>query len=186
MASAVLSEAHLAKLAEHGEERSAEIGDVLFTVGDAEYPFIAIRDGGVALMDQTGKELVRHRAFGFVGELNLLTGQSSFLTAVVTEPLRYVAVDRLALRALLFEDSTLADLLLPAFMRRRELLQRQADIGLEITGPRSSSSTRSVVDYVRRARFPARSVGKPARHGGSRIISASRPASAAASSPAAP
>ena len=55
--------------------------------------------------------------------MNLLTGQTVFLTAVVTEPMRYIAVDREVLRQLLFEDGALSDLLLPAFVERRECLQ---------------------------------------------------------------
>ena len=34
----MLSEGQLALLAEHGEERRAEVGDVLFRVGDRRYP----------------------------------------------------------------------------------------------------------------------------------------------------
>ena len=71
--------------------------------------------------------------------MNLLTGQTVFLTAVVTQPLRYVAVDREALRALLYEDSSLADLLLSTFVSRREVLQQHEGIGIEIVGPRDSA-----------------------------------------------
>src|SRR5207302_332912 len=85
-----------AALAAAGEERTARVGDVLFQVGDATYPFIAIREGEVAILDAAGKEIVRHGASSFLGELNLLSGQTVFLTAVVTKPLRYVAVDRRA------------------------------------------------------------------------------------------
>ena len=58
--------------------------------------------------------------------MNLLSGQTVFLTAVVTEPMRYIAVDREVLRQLLFEDGSLSDLLLSAFIERRELLQQRA------------------------------------------------------------
>src|SRR2546430_2507976 len=122
-------------LAEHGEERTAEVGEVLFKVGDETYPFIAIREGEAAILDSTGHEIVRHGASGFLGEMNLLSGQTVFLTAVVTEPMRYVAVDRETLRALLFEDGALSDLLLSAFVQRRELLQQVDGVGLEIIGP---------------------------------------------------
>jgi hypothetical protein len=44
--------------------------------------------------------------------LTLLSGQTVFLTAAVTEPMRYIAVDREVLRRLLFEDGSLSDLLL--------------------------------------------------------------------------
>ena len=97
---------------------------MLFRVGDATYPFIAIREGEVAILDAAGNEIVRHGASSFLGELNLLSGQTVFLTAVVTQPLRYIAVERDALRALLFDDGPLSDLVLSTFIARREALQR--------------------------------------------------------------
>ena len=105
--SPTLSASQLATLAELGEERTAGVGDVLYRVGDQRYPFIAILEGEVAILDAAGNEIVRHGPSGFLGELNLLSGQTVFVTAVVTEPLRYIAVDRDVLRALLFEDGPL-------------------------------------------------------------------------------
>ena len=78
---------------------------VLVSACGRRYPLIAIIEGEVAILDAAGKEIVRHPASGFLGEMNLLTGQTVFLTAVVTRPLRYIAVDRDALRALLFDVS---------------------------------------------------------------------------------
>jgi thioredoxin reductase (NADPH) len=148
-----LSASQLATLAAVGDERTAAVGDVLFRVGDAIYPFIAIREGEVAILDAAGNEIVRHGASSFLGELNLLSGQTVFLTAVVTKPLRYVAVDRDALRALLFDDGPLSDLVLSTFIARREALQRVEGIGLEIVGPRSSE-TMQMLDFARANRLP--------------------------------
>src|SRR5579872_7478207 len=149
-----LSASQLATLAAAGEERTAAVGDVLFRVGDAVYPFIAIREGEVAILDAFGKEIVRHGASSFLGELNLLSGQTVFLTAVVTKPLRYVAVDRDVLRALLFDDGPLSDLVLSTFISRREALQRVEGIGLELIGPRSSEATMQLLEFVRANRLP--------------------------------
>jgi thioredoxin reductase (NADPH) len=132
----------------------ARVGDVLFQVGDSTYPFIAIREGEVAILDAVGNEIIRHADSGFLGELNLLSGQTVFLTAVVTQPLRYIAVDRDALRALLFEDGPLSDLVLSTFITRREALQRVEGIGLEIIGPRSSPATMRLIDFARANRLP--------------------------------
>ena len=144
-----LSPSQLATLAEVGEERTARVGDVLFRVGDRSYPFIAIVEGEVAVLDDAGNEIVRHGRSGFLGELNLLSGQTVFLTAIVTQPLRYIAVDREALRPLLFEDGPLSNLLLSAFIARREALQTLQGIGLEIIGPHSSDATMRMVDFAR-------------------------------------
>src|SRR6267154_2466323 len=137
----MLSASQLATLAQLGEERTADVGDVLFRVGDRRYPFIAIIEGEVAILDAAGNEIVRHGPSGFLGELNLLSGQSVFVTAVVTQPLHYVAVDRGVLRSLLYEDGPLGDLVLSAFIERREGLQQVHGLGLEIVGPHSSKAT---------------------------------------------
>jgi thioredoxin reductase (NADPH) len=141
-------------LAELGEQRTAEVGETLFQIGDESYPFVAIIDGEVTVTGAAGQEIVRHGASGFLGEMNLLSGQTVFLTAVVTEPTRYIAVDREKLRRLLFEDGSLSDLLLSAFVERRELLQQRQGIGIEIVGPRESGETRSLVEFARRTRLP--------------------------------
>ncbi|MFN2628420.1 MAG: hypothetical protein ABR569_07270 [Gaiellaceae bacterium] len=64
--------AQLTTLARLSEERTAAVGDVLFRVGDRRYPFNAILEGEVAILDGAGHEIVRHRTSGFLGEMNLL------------------------------------------------------------------------------------------------------------------
>jgi thioredoxin reductase (NADPH) len=150
----MLSASQLATLAQLGEERTAGVGDVLFRVGDRRYPFIAIIEGEVAILDAAGNEIVRHGRSGFLGEMNLLSGQTVFLTAVVTQPLRYIAVDRDALRPVLFEDGLLSDLLLSTFIARREALQQVQGVGLEVIGPHSSEATMRMVEFARSNRLP--------------------------------
>jgi thioredoxin reductase (NADPH) len=141
-------------LAAIGEERSARQGDVLYRVGDRRYPFVAILEGEAAILDGAGTEIVRHGPSSFLGELNLLSGQTVFVTAVATTPLRYLAVDRAQLRPLLFEDGPLSDLLLTTFIARREALETVAGIGFEIFGPRSSEATMRMVQFARANALP--------------------------------
>ena len=152
--SPTLSPSQLTTLADIGETRTAKAGEELYRVGDARYPFIAIIEGEVAILDAAGREIVRHGPSGFLGEVNLLSGQTVFLTAKVVSDARYVAVDRDALRTLLYEDGPLSDLVLSAFIARREGLQRVHGIGLEIIGPHSSAATMRVVELARSNRLP--------------------------------
>src|SRR5437868_7645311 len=145
--SPILSRSQLATLAGLGEERTAGVGDVLYRVGDGIYPFIAILEGEVGILDAAGHEIVRHGPSGFLGELNLLSGQAVFVTAVVTQPLRYTAVDRDVMREVFFEDGPLSDLILSAFIARREALQTVAGLGVEIVGPHASEATMRMLDY---------------------------------------
>jgi thioredoxin reductase (NADPH) len=152
--SPTLSTAQLAMLAGKGEQRIADSGDVLYTVGDAAYPFMAVLEGEVAILDADGNEILRIGAGKFLGELNLLSGQAVFVTAVATEPLRYIAVDRDVLRALLFDEGPFSDIVLSTFIARREGLQQVAGLGLEVVGPRSSAGTMEMLDYARGNHLP--------------------------------
>jgi thioredoxin reductase (NADPH) len=149
-----LTDEQLELLRAHGEERTAEVGDVLYRVGDRTYPFIAILAGEAAILDPQGDEFVRHGPHGFLGELNLFSGQTVYVTAVVTQRMRYIAVDRDELRRLLFDDEQLSDVVTSAIVRRRDALEQRDGLGVEIFGPRSSEATRSMVEFVRRNRLP--------------------------------
>lgn len=150
----MLSQSQLASLAKVGEERTADVGDVLYGIGDQSYPFIAILDGEVAILDGDGDEIVRHSTSAFLGELNLLSGQTVFVTAVVTQALRYIAVDREVLRSLLYEDESFAELVLSTFISRREALQQVQGLGVEIIGPHSSNATVRMLEFARSNRLP--------------------------------
>jgi thioredoxin reductase (NADPH) len=150
----VLSPEQFAALRARGEERSAGVGDVLYKIGDQRYPLIAIIEGEAAISDERGNEIIRHGSGGFLGEINLLSGQTVYLTAVVTEPMRYIAVEREQVRELMADDEPLADLIISTFISRREALQEVDGVGIEIFGPWSEAGTRSLVEWVRRARLP--------------------------------
>jgi thioredoxin reductase (NADPH) len=126
----------------------------LYKIGDRTYPFVAILEGEVAIIDPAGNELIRHGPSGFLGELNLLSGQTVFVDALVIEPVRYIAVERSALRSLLDNDGPLSDLLLSTFIARREALQGVSGIGMEITGPRTSEPTMRTLEFARANRLP--------------------------------
>ena len=161
----VLSSSQLALLREHGEERSADVGEILYEIGDASYPFIAIIEGEAAVLDGAGGEIVRHGVSGFLGEVNLLSGQTVYVTAVATLPLRYIAVDREVLRQLLFEDGALSELLLTAFVERRELLQQREGVGFQIVGGREHPDTRRLLEFARTQRLPHTWIDAPSDDG---------------------
>jgi thioredoxin reductase (NADPH) len=151
---ATLSSSQLDSLAQLGEQHEAGVGELLYRVGDQRYPFIAILEGEVAIVDAAGNEIIRFTRSNFLGELNLLSGQTVFVNAVVTRPLRYIAVEPEALRSLLYEDGPFGDLVLSTFISRRETLQTVQGLGLEILGPRSSETTRRLLDFARSNRLP--------------------------------
>jgi CRP-like cAMP-binding protein len=131
-----LSAEQVALLRRHGEVRPTAAGQVLFREGDRGYDFIVILSGAVTVVDhQAG--VVRELATGgpgeFVAELNILTGERLFTTAVVKEPGSVLVVPVGRLQDVIAQDQVLADLILQTTFRRRQwLVQERA--GLRIVG----------------------------------------------------
>lgn len=151
-----LTDEHIALLRRAGEVRATSAGDVLFREGDAGYDFIVIMAGAVTIVDhQAGveRELASGGPGEFIAELNLLTGERLFTTAVVTAPGEVLVVPRRDLQALISENQALGDLIVQTMFARREwLAERQT--GLRIIGSRSSADARALLEFAVRNRLP--------------------------------
>src|SRR3954454_23655458 len=88
-ATAPLTGSMLADVAVAGSERAVERGDVLYQAGDTTPPFIVVLEGEVEVLRSNGDEEVAVASRGpkgFLGELNMLTGQRVYLTSRVSKP----------------------------------------------------------------------------------------------------
>jgi thioredoxin reductase (NADPH) len=153
-----LTDEQIETLSEHGERRPTRSGEVLFREGDRSYDFFVILEGLVAIVEGYGNEervLGVHGPRRFLGELNLLTGQASFLTAVVREPGEVLAVPVERMRELVVRDPSLGDVILRAFLLRRSILIEIA-AGFRIVGSRYSPDTRRLREFAARNRLPHR------------------------------
>jgi thioredoxin reductase (NADPH) len=143
-------------LRREGETRPTVAGEVLFREGDRGYDFVVILAGRVAIVDhQAGAE--RTLATGgpgeFVAELNLLTGERLFTTAVVTEPGTVLVVPVAGLHAVIGRDQGLGQWIIRTLFARRQGLARM-QAGLRIVGSRSSPQTRRLLEFAARNRLP--------------------------------
>lgn len=146
----------LALLRRYGEVEPTVAGQVLFREGDHGYDFIVILAGAVTVVDhQAGnmRELATGGPGEFVAELNILTGERLFTTAVVKEPGSILVVPVDQLQWVIAHDQALADLILQTTFRRRQwLLQERA--GMRIVGSRSSPDAQRLRDFAARNRLP--------------------------------
>jgi thioredoxin reductase (NADPH) len=154
-----LSDAQIAALSAHGERRRTQPGDVLIRAGERERDFLVILAGKVAVVEGCGTEdgrLIRvHGPGRFLDELSLLTHQPAFVTSVVREPGEVLAVPLEVLRQVVSGDPQLGDLILRAFLIRRELLIGLG-AGLRIVGSRYSPDARRLREFAARNRLPHR------------------------------
>ncbi len=143
-------------LAALGERQRVESGDVLFREGDEAYDFYAVESGAVAIVQGYGAEnriIAVHGRHRFLGELNLLTGQRVYLSAVVRDPGEVIRVPAERLRDLVRHDQELSDLIVAAYLARRSLLI-DVGTGLRLIGSRYSADSRRLREFLARNRMP--------------------------------
>ncbi|HYZ29197.1 MAG TPA: FAD-dependent oxidoreductase [Thermoleophilaceae bacterium] len=152
-----LTKEQIEALLPRGERRPVAPGDVLFREGEEGDDLFVILEGQVAIVEGYGRPDERvlsvHGPGRFLGELNLLTGQASFVTAVATEPGEVLALPADTVRDIAADDERFGDLLLRACMIRRSLLIGLG-AGLRIIGSRYSPDTRRLRDFAARNRIP--------------------------------
>jgi thioredoxin reductase (NADPH) len=146
----------LALLRRYGQERPTSAGQVLFREGDRSYDFIVVLSGTVSVVDHEAgavRELAILGPGRFVAELNILTGERVFATAVVREPgaVLVVPVDRL--QEVIAQDQTLSDVIVQVILRRRQWFV-QHGAGLRIVGSRTSPDARRLQEFATRNRLP--------------------------------
>jgi thioredoxin reductase (NADPH) len=156
-----LTENECTRLRAFGTPQTVSVGDTLFEPGDVTYDLVLIDEGTVDIVSAAtlGKPeavVVQHRAGGFIGELNLLTGQTVYLTARVAEAGTVYRIDPDAFRRVMSEDPELSDLLLKALLTRRKLLRDApaAARNIVIVGSSLSSSALALRTYAARQVLP--------------------------------
>jgi thioredoxin reductase (NADPH) len=155
-----LSAAQLGRVIAFGVAQQVRAGDVVFRPGDAAYDLIVIESGRVQILspatrDEPEAVLAEYGAGGFLGELNLLTGQTAYLSARVTEAGTIHRLGRDQFHRLMAEHADVSDVLLRAFLTRRDALrQSSAAHLLEIVGHGASAAALGLRTYAARQRLP--------------------------------
>jgi thioredoxin reductase (NADPH) len=151
-----LREDQIEILRRYGQPRKTEEGQVLFRAGDTSNDFIVILEGAVEVVDDFAGEARTIGVFlagRFPGELNMLTGQAMYLTAVVREGGEVLAIPREQLKEVVTEEPNLSDIILKAFLARRSYLMRTG-VGLRIIGSRHSRDATRLRELAARNRLP--------------------------------
>src|SRR5215813_2699161 len=146
----------LGLLRRYGQEGPTTAGEVLFREGDRAYDFIVVLTGAVSVVDHEAgmvRELATLGPGRFVAELNILTGERVFATAVVKEPGSVLVVPVVRLQEAITQDQTLSDVIVQVILRRRQWFVQQR-AGLRIFGSRTSPDARRLQEFATRNRLP--------------------------------
>lgn len=156
----LLTDAQVASLARRGTRHVTTAGEVLYAAGDRGYGFIVIEAGDVDVvrpaMPDAPETLIATWGPGqFLGELNLLTGQTAIATARVRSAGVVHRIAPAQFRELMAEDADVSDLVLRVLLARRESLRRgEGARVLEILGSQMSPATHALRTWASRQELP--------------------------------
>jgi thioredoxin reductase (NADPH) len=131
-------------------------GEKLFAACARTWSFYVIKSGKVEIVDESGdspRTLVVHGRGQLTGEVGQLTGSPPPLSAVARGDCEAYEVAPDALRQLLNNHPALGDLVLQAFIARRQLLREPGTYtGLRVIGSRYSPDTFRIRDFLSKNR----------------------------------
>jgi thioredoxin reductase (NADPH) len=133
-------------------------GQTLFAAGECDSKFFVVKSGKVEVVDdsdETPKVITVHGPGEFTGDVAQLTGSPSLVSGIARGDCEIYEVSPDALRQLLNHYPDLGDLILQAFLARRQLLRESgAFTGLRVIGSRYSQDTFRVRDFLAKNRIP--------------------------------
>jgi thioredoxin reductase (NADPH) len=146
----------LEELSEFGERRELAAGDVLYRAGESTRDFYVVIEGEVEVVrdDESQQLVVAYTAGQFIGELSLLTGQRTFLTARSTGRGTALVIPQDSFRRLMATKPTISDAIFGALIARRETIRESAVADtIQIIGSRFSREALALRTFAARNRL---------------------------------
>jgi len=154
-----LSDAKLAWLAEHGERRTFQPGEVLYEHGARDAPFYVIENGLVEFVDRKpGKDVYIAQADSrtFIGDIAVFTGEPTISACVAVEPTDVIVFDRAALRDMVARWPEMGEHVFRTLLARREWHEAEGHGVMRLIAPRGSRRAFEVRDLLERNLLPVR------------------------------
>ena len=153
-----LDDGQMAKLVRYADvsPKKLRAGEALFHWGDRDSSFFVIKSGEVELVDDTGDKPKIVRVLGpgeFTGDVGHLTGNPKVVSAIARTDCEVLEISDKALREILNQDPQLSDLILQAFIARRQMMRELGEfVGLRVIGSRYSRDTFRIRDFLTKNR----------------------------------
>ncbi|HSA63196.1 MAG TPA: FAD-dependent oxidoreductase [Nitrospira sp.] len=151
-----LDDLQVATLAKFGTRRVLRDGELLIKAGDREYKFFVVERGAVEIVEHSSgdtKRVALHERHAFGGDVSLVTGRPALISAIARGDTEIFEISPADIRRIMGERPALGDLLLRAFIARRELLVASDFQGLRVLGPPSRDTFR-IRDFLAKNQVP--------------------------------
>jgi thioredoxin reductase (NADPH) len=129
-------------------------GEAIFRTGERDPRFYIILSGKVEIIDDSGdtpRLVVVHERGSFAGELSQISGRPALVSGYARGDTEVFELSPEALKQLLNNHPEVGDLILQAFIARRQLLRESGTFtGLRVVGSHSSQDAFRVRDFLSR------------------------------------
>lgn len=152
-----LEESHVAYLSSLGVRRTLHDGELVFKAGEPNFKFFVVTQGAVEIREESSgvpKHVALHEPYHFGGDVSLVTGRPALVSGVARGATEIFELDRSSIKRVLAERPVLGELLLRAFIARRELLIASEFKGLRVLGSGVSRDTFRIRDFLARNQVP--------------------------------
>jgi thioredoxin reductase (NADPH) len=153
-----LDESQISQLARctAAEPRLFRDGQTLFAAGERNMNFFIVKSGEVEIVDNSGDErktVTVHHPGEFTGDISHLTGLPAVVSGIARGDCEAYEITGDALRKVLNQCPGTGDMILQAFIARRQLLRESPNFtGLRVIGSRYSADTFRVRDFLSKNR----------------------------------
>jgi thioredoxin reductase (NADPH) len=148
------------QLMRRGRARDVSRGTVLFAEGDRGFCFYVVLEGALQIVERssdTEREVITHGERHFSGDVDMLSGRPALVTARMKTDGRVLELSAKALREAVDALPDFGQIVVRAFLMRRELLlSEHAFQGVRIIGSRFSRDAHRLRDFASRNGIPFR------------------------------
>jgi thioredoxin reductase (NADPH) len=151
-----LNREHIDRIRSVAQLRSVRSGEVLYEPACPDVPLFVVLDGTVSI-SRTGEDekiLAVREAGQFTGEMSVISGSRSLLTARVTKDGTVLELTREKVLLLMAKDTELGDILMGAFVARRLLMIQLGEGNVVLLGTGSSARTLALREFLTRNGHP--------------------------------
>jgi thioredoxin reductase (NADPH) len=148
-----LDDSQIAALEGFGQQRNAQLREVILEPGDLHHGIFVILSGRVEVIRVSAEgETVLHvlDRGEFTGDVNLLSGRGSLIRARALEASTLLEIDRANLRHIMQTDTALGEIFLKAFVLRRVFLISNSVGDAVLIGSNHSSDTLRLREFLAR------------------------------------
>jgi thioredoxin reductase (NADPH) len=150
-----LDEGQIATLAKFAASRQFKAGETLIAAGEQELKLFVVKSGEVEVREHSSGEVVT--VLGprqFTGEVDLLAGRPSAVSVIAKTDCDTYEVSADVLKKIIREMPRLSDLLLRAFLMRRELIEELGLASVRVIGSRHSKETHRIREFLAKNKIP--------------------------------